>query len=99
MISVSVADDFLSAHVRPEDLGHGDGTVLVLVVLQDRDDGPGECETGSVQRVDEFALEVRFRTVFDLGPACLEIREVGARRCFQPCTSCILSSTCAASAS
>ena len=33
-VSVVPVDDFLSAHVGPEDLGDGDGAVLVLVVLE-----------------------------------------------------------------
>ncbi len=43
--SVVAVDDLETSHVGPEDLGNGDRSVLVLVVLQDGDHGPGERET------------------------------------------------------
>ena len=77
-------DDFLSAHVGSEDLGDRHGAVLVLVVLEDGDHGPWQGETGSVQGVDELALEVGLGPVLDPGPPGLEIREVAARGCLEP---------------
>ncbi len=72
-------DDFLAAHVRPEDLRDRDGPVAVLVVLEDGHHRPWEGQPGPVERVDELALEVRLPPELDPRPAGLEVPEVGAR--------------------
>ena len=78
------SDGLLSPHVRPQDLRDGNGAVLVLVVLQDRDHGPGEREAGPVEGVDELALEVGLRPVLYPGPPGLEVGEIGDGRRLQP---------------
>lgn len=81
--SVVAVDYFLTAHVGPEHLGDGDGAVLVLVVLEDRDHGPRKGEAGSVEGVHELALEVGLAPELDPCPAGLEISKVGAGRCLE----------------
>ena len=83
-VSVVPVDDFLSAHVGPEDLGDGDGAVLVLVVLEDGNHRPGQGESGTVEGVDELALQVGLGPVLDPGPPGLEVGEVAARGCLEP---------------
>src|SRR6266568_7501427 len=48
-------NNFLPAHERAQDLRHGDGSVRLLVVLQDRDDPAGRRHRTRVERVgNEF---------------------------------------------
>src|SRR5207245_952537 len=53
-------EDVLAAHVRPEDLRHTHGAVLLLVVLEDRDEAAGCRHRGRVQGVREELLPADF---------------------------------------
>src|SRR4249920_760948 len=44
------------AHVGPQNFGHHHGTILLLVVLQHRDQRPAHGQAGTVERVDQLVL-------------------------------------------
>src|SRR5215210_6261230 len=47
-----------AAHVRPQRLGYDDGPVLLLMGLEDRDDGAGHCAERAVEGRDRPRLAV-----------------------------------------
>src|SRR4030066_1685879 len=81
---VILTDDLLPFQVRPEDLWYSHRTVLVLVIVQDGDHGPGERDSRAVQRVHELAFQMRLPPELDHRPSCLELLEIAARGDFQP---------------
>ena len=74
--------DHVAMHVRAEDFRYDDGTVSLLVVFQDSGDGTADSQAGAVQGMDEFRFRFRRAAEADIGPACLEIFRIGARRDF-----------------
>src|SRR3989338_2944994 len=66
-------NDLQPAHVRLERLGNGDGTVLLLVVLHDRDERAPDGKAGAVQRVDEARVLFAFRPVARIHAPRLEV--------------------------
>jgi hypothetical protein len=67
-----------SAHVRAEDFGHENGSVLLLEVLQNRHQGPADRQPRSIQGVDKLRSLFSLGAVTDIGPPRLEILEVAA---------------------
>src|SRR2546426_507551 len=70
--------DPVEAGVGDERLGNPDGAVLLLEILEDRDEGSAHRQAGAVEGVDELRLRLGSGTVPDVGAAGLEILEVGA---------------------
>src|SRR6185503_4799844 len=67
-------------HVRPKYGGNGDGSVRLLVILQDRDQGAADREPGAVERVAELRLAAGGGPELEVEPAGLEGLAVRAGR-------------------
>src|SRR5215207_2199629 len=76
----SLLDDCRSAHVGAQRRRNHDGSVLLLVVLHDRDDGAADREPRTVQGVDELRLPRPLGPIADVRPSRLEGFRVAARR-------------------
>ena len=75
-----VGDQLLrAAHVGTQHLGHGDGAVGVLVVLDDGGHGAAHGKTAAVERVREV-LPAVLVDVLDVGATRLEVTAVAAAR-------------------
>src|SRR2546429_2601437 len=68
-------NDVESAHVGPQRRGYSDGAVLLLIILDDRDNRAREGQAGSIEGVDELRLATLLPEA-DVGPARLELAEV-----------------------
>jgi len=69
------SDDLLITHVRSKDLRYRYRSVFILVIFQYGDHRSRQRKTGTVQRVYEFTLEMRFGSELDPRSARLEICE------------------------
>ena len=74
--------DHVAMHVRAEDFRHDDGAISLLIIFQDSGDGTADSQARAVQGMDEFRFRFRRAAEADIGPACLEIFRIGARRYF-----------------
>src|SRR3954470_23636283 len=69
-----------AVHVGPQRLGDGHRAILVLVVLQHRDQRPTDRQTRAVERVDEAGALALFGPVARSHSACLVVAAVRAAR-------------------
>src|SRR5262245_66572665 len=76
----SCANQIHSAHERPQRLGDDDRAVLLLVVLDNRDERAADGEAGAVQRVDELRLAGTIAAELDARAARLKRLCVAAGR-------------------
>src|SRR5689334_3098551 len=72
---------FLQAsHIRPQGFGNDDGPVLLLVVLENRDERTADGQAGAVERVHVLHFAGAVRPKLDAGPARLETLRIAAGR-------------------
>src|SRR5438067_9563123 len=74
------SDSFHAAHIRMKRGGNLDGSVLLLVVLQDRDQRAADGQAGPIQRVDELGLSGALVAELDVRAAGLERLRITAGR-------------------
>src|SRR5512135_1951819 len=78
----SVDYSLSSTHIRPEHFGDDDAPIRLLVLLQNRHDGPADRETRTVQRMHKLCFFAAFGLVTDVSASRLEVFEIRTRRNF-----------------
>src|SRR2546423_6607523 len=76
--------DPVGPHVRSERFGNGHGAVFMLMMLENAGDGARQRQPRTVQRMKKARLVALRGAKANVGAACLEVREVAARRYLQP---------------
>src|SRR5437867_10470137 len=71
-------DDRLAVKIWTERFRDDHSSVLLLVIFHDGNPGAPDCQTGSVQRVDEADLPASARAIADIPAPGLKILEVAA---------------------
>ena len=70
-------DILRAAHIGDQGFRYPDSAVLLLIIFQYGSNGTANSQTGTVKGVNIFRFAA-FPAEADIGPACLEILEIGA---------------------
>src|ERR1035438_3379766 len=71
--------DAIAAKVGPQDFRNEHAAIGLLIVLDDRNPRPSDCQPAAIERVHQLRFLAAFRAITDVRASRLKIREVRAR--------------------
>src|SRR5215469_7111106 len=74
------ADRLHPAHIGLQRVGHGDAAILLLIILQDGDEGAADGDARAVERMDEARPLPLLRAKAPIHAPRLEVAAIGAAR-------------------